>query len=116
MSDFACVRRAALRLPEVEEADHRGGPAFRVRRRTFALWWAEGARTILKLERGHQMLLFEVRPEIFEPCPVGTGVWSFVDLPALDDAEVEALVREAWATVAPAALRRMVLPPGPEKT
>jgi hypothetical protein len=116
MSDFACLRRAALALPEVKEGEHRGGPAFRVRGRTFALWWAQGARTILKLDRNHQILLFEVRPETFEPCPVGTGVWSFVDLATLEDPEVGALTHEAWTTVAPPALRRLGSRSPSEKT
>jgi hypothetical protein len=116
MSDFDHLRRAALALPGVEEGEHRGGQAFRVRGRAFALWWAQGARTILKLDRNHQVFLFDVRPEVFEPCPVGTGVWSFVDLAALEDEEVDALTREAWNTVAPAALRRPGSPPWAEKT
>jgi hypothetical protein len=105
MSRFGHLRQAALALPGVEEGDHRGGPAFRVRGRTFALWWAGGRRTILRLTREHQTFLFEVRPKVFEPCPVGPGVWSYVDLEALDNAEVDELVLEAWEAIAPKAMR-----------
>jgi len=101
MSKFDVLRRAALALPDVGEALHRGGPAFRCRGKTFALWWTEGQRTIMKLDREHQTFLFEVRPEIFAPCTVGVGVWSYVDLDALGDDEIVELTLEAWRTVAP---------------
>jgi hypothetical protein len=110
MSTFDRVRWKALSLPRVEEGVHRGGPAFRLGGKTFALWWAEGARTIIKLRRDHQDFLFEVRPDAFQPCRVGVGVWSYVDLALLDDAEVDNLVHEAWTTVAPRALSKASKP------
>ncbi len=82
MASFERVRLKALQLPMVEEGDHRGGPAFKVGKKAFALWWAQGARTIMKLPKARQEFLFAVRPEVFQPCPVGVGVWSFVDLGA----------------------------------
>ncbi len=101
MSTFDDLRAVALGLPGVSEAPHMGGPAFRVRGRKFALWWAKGARTILKLTPAHQALLFEVRPETFQPCPVGRACWSFVELEGVDDLELRSLVIEAWGTVSP---------------
>jgi hypothetical protein len=101
MADFEHLRLAALALPDVEEGAHRGGPAFRVGGKTFALWWAQGGRTILKLRPEHQRFLFEVRPEAFEPCQVGVGVWSFVDLEQLEGEELGELVVEAWSTAVP---------------
>jgi hypothetical protein len=101
MATFDDLRAIALTLKGVEEGLHMGGPAFRVRGRKFALWWAKGGRTILKLDPAHQDLLFEVRPETFEPCPVGRARWSFVALERLDLDELKVLVTEAWGTVAP---------------
>jgi hypothetical protein len=101
MADFQHLRDVALRLPEVDEGLHRGGPAFRAVGKTFALWWAEGGRTIMKLTAPHQQFLFEVRPEIFQPCRVGVGTWSFVELSLVDENELEELVIEAWSTVVP---------------
>jgi hypothetical protein len=46
-------------------------------------------------------MLFEVRPEIFTPCKVGTGKWSYVKISALSSAELRALVIEAWSQVVP---------------
>ncbi len=105
MASFDHLRRAALALPEVDEGDHFGGAAFLVRGKTFALWSVREARTIMRLTPAHQTLLFEVRPEVFQPCRVGTGVWAYVDLASLDEAEVEALIREAWGAISPKNVR-----------
>jgi hypothetical protein len=109
MASFADLRGFALALPGADEGLHMGGPAFRVGGKTFALWWAKGGRTILKLDAGRQALRFEVRPETFEPCPVGRGTWSFVALETLEADELRALVTEAWATVAPRRLARALV-------
>jgi hypothetical protein len=109
LATFGDLRAVALSLPGAHEDTHRGGPAFRVGGRKFALWWAQGGRTILKLSPPHQELLFAVRPETFEPCSVGRVNWSFVDLAALDLAALRDLVVEAWATVAPRRTSRAVL-------
>jgi hypothetical protein len=101
MADFQHLRNSALLLPGVDEGLHRGGPASRVAGKTFALWWAEGGRTILKLPTAHQQVLFEVRPETFQPCRVGVGTWSFVDLSRVEESELAELVVEAWTTVVP---------------
>ena len=66
-------------------------------------------RTILKLEKGHQDLLFEIRPEVFSRCRVGTGYWSYVDLAGLDADELADLVLEAWSTIVPKKVSRPVL-------
>jgi hypothetical protein len=109
MSSFRYLRQQALKLPQVEEGLHMGGPAFRVRGKMFALWWAEGERTILKLPRDFQVVLFDVRPGTFQPCRVGVGTWSYVDLDQLENDELGKLVRQAWSTVVPKALSRPVL-------
>jgi hypothetical protein len=106
MATFDDLRAVALALPGAYEDIHMGGPAFRVRGRKFALWWARGGRTILKLRPEHQILLFEIRPETFQPCRVGRVDWSFVELANLDAEELAALTEEAWGTVAP---RRLAL-------
>ena len=60
-----------------------------------------GKRVILKLDKGHQELLFEIRPETFSKCRVGTGYWSYVELGDLDESELAALLREGWASIVP---------------
>ena len=106
MATDETLRQLALRLPGAYEDDHRGGPAFRVKGKKFALWWAQGQRVIMKLPPHQQEFLFAHRPEIFAPCRVGRVNWSFVELAHLDDAELADLVSEAWSTVAPKSLSR----------
>jgi hypothetical protein len=105
MASFDDLRRFALTLPEVEATDHFGGPELKVRGKTFALWWAETERTILRLTKPHQELLFEARPEVFQPCKVATVHWAYVDLEQVDEAEIRALVLEAWEAIAPKSVR-----------
>jgi hypothetical protein len=82
-----------------------------VGKKSFALRW--NGRVILKLDKDHQHFLFEVRPETFQRCPVGTGVWSFVVLEDLDEAELADLVLEAWSTIAPKKVSRPLRPERP---
>ena len=100
MASFAELKRFGLALPGVEEYRHLGQPALRANARMFALWWPPEKTTIMKLEREHQHMLFEVRPEVFAPCKVGTGTWSYVDIGKLTPRELKALVTEAWMQVA----------------
>lgn len=76
-------------------------------KKTFALHWK--GRAILKLDKAHQELLFEIRPETFEKCRVATNYWSYVDLGRLEDAELADLVLEAWSTIVPKKISRPVL-------
>ena len=76
-------------------------------KKTFAL--VIDGRTILKLDKAHQELLFEVRPETFQKCPVATVYWSYVEIDHLDDAEFADLVREAWAQIVPKKVSRPLL-------
>ena len=76
-------------------------------KKSFAL--QPGGRTILKLERGHQELLFEIRPETFSKCKVATSYWSFVEIEHLDVAELQDLLLEAWSQIVPKKVSRPVL-------
>jgi len=88
----------------------RGQTFFQVGSKAFALGW-EG-RTVLKLDKDHQVFLFEVRPDTFEKFRVGTAHWAYVELAHLDDAELRDLVREAWSMVVPKKVSRPVLAAG----
>jgi hypothetical protein len=78
-----------------------------VGKKTFALAW--GDRTIMKLDKGHQELLFEARPDTFEKFPMGPSYWSYVELANLDADELAELVREAWSQVVPKKVSRPYL-------
>ncbi len=109
MARFSDIARFGLVLPGVVLHPHRGQPSLRARGKMFALWWEPDKTTIMKLEREHQLVLFDIRPEVFTPCKVGTGTWSYVDIAKLTRDELRALVVEAWSQVVPKKIRRAFL-------
>ena len=105
MASWEQVRAAALALPGAHEVFSHGESWLNVGTKSFAL--TSNGRVIMKLDKGHQELLFEVRPEVFSPMmTAGRMRWSWVDLEPLDQAEVIALVREAWTQVVPKRVAR----------
>jgi hypothetical protein len=60
----------------------------------------------MKLSPARQELLFEARPEVFQPMMAGALRWSFVEIAALDADEVGELVREAWTQIVPKKVSR----------
>ena len=101
MAKPADVRRAALALPGAVELDSHGGSWFNVGKKTFVLYWAKDSRWIFKLPKPRQELLFEARPDVFQPYRAGGMVWSYVAIEALTRSEVEAYVTDAWTTIVP---------------
>jgi hypothetical protein len=102
------VRVLALALPEAAEADHHGIASFRVGGRIFCTIHVAAPRLMVKLDPEDQRTLAEAHPGVIEPVP---GYWgrkgsTFVAYQAADEALVAALLRLAWANVAPARLRR----------
>lgn len=112
MATLDDLRRLALELPGAHEVTYKGDPWFNVGKKTFALVPGDNSaagRAILKLDRAHQELLFEIRPDTFQPCKVATVHWSYVRLADLELAELSALVQEAWAAVVPKRVSASVL-------
>lgn len=83
---------------------YKGDPWFNVGAKSFAL--ALDGRVVMKLERGRQELLFEIRPETFSRCRVATAYWSYVELANIDEAELADLVLEAWTLIVPRRVSR----------
>jgi hypothetical protein len=83
-----------------------------VGKKTFALHYED--RVILKLDKGHQDFLFEVRPEVFSKCRVGTSYWAYVEIDQLDHEELAELVREAWSQIVPKKVSRALPSPNGE--
>jgi hypothetical protein len=81
-----------------------------VGKKSFALRWND--RVVLKLDKAHQELLFEIRPETFQKFPVGTSYWSYVALEDLELEELSDLVFEAWSSIVPKKVSRTVPRPG----
>jgi hypothetical protein len=104
----ADVRRLALALPEVGEAAHFEQTSFRVANKIFCTMGAEPGRIMLKLDPEDQANLVADDPQAIQPVP---GYWgrkgsTWVWIARLDDERLAALVRLAWASVAPKRLSR----------
>ena len=112
---LSAVRTACLALPEVSERLSHGSPAFFVRQKvTFVMFLDDhhgDGRLALwcAAPPGVQEELVETEPErFFRPPYVGHRGWLGVRLLDVDDQEVNAIVREAYRTVAPKALLAML--------
>jgi hypothetical protein len=106
----------ALSLPEVEQADMGDHVGFSLKGKRFA-WILDDHhgddRVALnsKGERGTNSALAEVHPERYHlPKYVAKQGWIglWLDLPACDLKEAEALIRDAWRLAAPKRLLREV--------
>ena len=90
----------------MSETYFHGEPWLTVGSKGFVQMWR--GRVVMKLDKGHQELLFEARPDVFSPMTAGRLRWSWVEIEALETEEVAALVREAWAQVVPKKVARAV--------
>jgi hypothetical protein len=106
MSGCEDVRRFALALPGVEEVDHWGAPAFRTKRRIFITLRPLEQKAMFHITEEHQEILFEARPQAFEPLHWGKVTRCFVNLKKVPARELEALVREAADYAAPPKSKR----------
>ena len=93
------VRAFALAMPGASETRWHGDPWITVGSKGFVQTYR--GRVLMKLEKGHQELLFEARPDVFSPMVAGALRWSWVEIEALDADEAAKLVREAWTQVVP---------------
>lgn len=104
MATWDDIRAVALTLPGAWENDWKGHPLFQVGRKGFVQTWR--GRIIMKLDRDHQELLFEARPDVFSPMIAGALRWSWVEIDALDADEIADLVLEAWTCIVPKKVSR----------
>jgi hypothetical protein len=102
------VRAACLALPETSERLSHGGPAFFVRTKKCFVMFLDDHHDDGRLAiwcaapEGVQADLVETEPErFFRPPYVGHLGWLGVQLPGIEDAELSAICREAFTTVAP---------------
>jgi hypothetical protein len=102
------IRAVALTLPGAWENAWYGEPCFQVGKKGFVQGFR--GRCIMKLERNHQELLFEARPDVFTRMTAGALRWSWVEIEALEPEEVQGLVLEAWTQIVPKKVSRAYLP------
>jgi hypothetical protein len=114
---LAKVRTACLALPETSERMSHGGPAFFIRdKKCFVMFLNdhhEDGRLAIwcAAPEGVQLEMVETDPErFFRPPYVGHRGWLGVHLPGIDQAELGAICREAFVSVAPKTLVKL-LPP-----
>jgi len=99
------VSRLARALPEVEEHDHWGHPAFRVGKQMFAVVWPKERIVILKLAPPEQSALLSSDPYTFtadqwvDQSEEGEG-WTKILLKGVTAGDFEQHLELAWRGVA----------------
>jgi hypothetical protein len=101
MATAADVRREALALDGVSEVDHWGRPAFRTKKRIFAVIRPDGLYLHLPEER--KQFLFEAAPDIFVKFMWGKTANVIVQIAGVSRSELQTLIREAWQHATPSA-------------
>ena len=113
MATRADARAIALALDGVSEIDHWGRPAYRTKKRIFAVIRPDGLYMHLPDER--KEFLFEADPKTFVKSMWGKIPNVIVQLERISKKELESLIREAWTTAAPATGGRAKAAPGPQR-
>jgi hypothetical protein len=116
MTHASDLRRLALALPEAYEDSHRRRPAFRVRKRIFAMLGVAGETALftslgwddvamVKLDREDQLNMTAAHPGGLEPTETyGHHGWTYVRLGEIDETTLALVLHLAWMHVAPKAL------------
>ncbi len=100
----AALRKIALSLPEATEEPHFVRVSFRVGKKIFATMTADGKEAMVKVAPPARIdALLATQPDVF--FDHGTWTWKNgalgVRLPAIDKAQMQELVIDAWRGVAP---------------
>ena len=101
MPDLETARQFALSLPNTEEYDHFGRPAFRIKgKRTFATLWPVENRMMVKLSLIDQSVFHSFDPAIFYPVPNKWGLKgaTFVELSKVRLDMLQDVITTAWET------------------
>src|ERR1700710_2311536 len=101
MATSADVRKLALAQDGVSEIDHWGRPAYRTKKRIFAVMRPDGL--FLHLTEERKQFLFEAAPDVFVRFMWGKTANVIVQIAEVSKKELEALIREAWQHATPAA-------------
>lgn len=94
MTGASDIRKIALGLDGASEIDHFARPAFRTRKRIFAVIRPDGLYLHLPDER--KEFLFEADPEAFVKSMWGKTANVIVQPDRISKKELAALIREAW--------------------
>ena len=105
------VRRICLSLPETWEKISHGEPTFLVRKKVFAMCSMnhhnDGHFAVcLPAAIGIQEMLIKKDPrKFYRPPYVGVRGWVGVEVPKVNDKELDLHIREAWKLIAPEKLK-----------
>jgi hypothetical protein len=94
MPTQADVKKIALSLDGVTEIDHWGRPAYRTKKRIFAVMRPDGL--YLNLDEERKEFLFEADPKVFVKYMWGKAANVIVQIAKIGKTELAALIREAW--------------------
>ncbi|SRR5258706_16383644 len=115
MVDLEMARSYCLKLPEVNEYDHFGKPAYRIKKKVFATLDLDKKRAVLKLSPTDQeFFCLEYSSAIF---PVkgawGKFGWTNVDLNKISASGFSKALTASWLNVAPKSLAKKysLIPP-----
>jgi hypothetical protein len=101
------VLQAGLRLPAVEEGVSYGTPALRVRGKLFVRLKEDGETIVLRTDLAERDHLIAAAPGLFFLTDHYRDYpWVLVRLSAVDPADLETLLSDAWRRVAPKTLVR----------
>jgi hypothetical protein len=104
---FADVRRAAQRLPGMEDGTSYGTPALKVKGKLLARLHQTEPALVLRTDLLGRQLLIACAPDVFYLTEHYRDYpWVLVRLAALDARALPDLLERAWRLVAPAALVR----------
>jgi hypothetical protein len=103
MINIETARQIALSMPDVEEYDHFGRPAFKIRgKSTFATLWPAENRMMVKLSLVDQSVFHSFDPTVFYPIPNKWGLKgaTFIELSKVREDMLKDAIQTAWETVA----------------
>jgi hypothetical protein len=102
MVTLETAREIAMSMPEAEEFDHFGRPAFRIKKKkVFATLWPVENRMMVKLSPIDQSVFTAFDPAIFYPVPNKWGLngATFVELSKVRLDMLQDAITTAWETV-----------------
>ena len=99
------IRKIAMGFEGVTEIDHFGRPAFRSKKRIFAVIRPDGLWLYLPPER--KEFLFEADPKAFVRFMWGKTAELLVQTDRVGPKELKALLTEAWESAAPRPKKRV---------
>lgn len=104
MATFSSLQKKALAFPEVREEPHFEKTSFRVGGKIFATFNVKTGLACLKLSPSDQDVFSLVAPGRIYPVPSAWGKqgWTFVEIKAIQAAQLSALLKAAYTGVAAA--------------